>query len=203
MALQVLARNVFEPIQRFLHLSKSENQENQGKSGEEPTKGPGIDYFLDLLNLEHVPPMPEDPVKRADIEAVLKNGYVALENLLDEEEVKSLKEEVTRMTGDSPRLGRHMFEGSNTVRIYSLLNKSVLFFQPSVLSEKFSKLTKGNRTRKFDKCCLFDRVLSLNNYFLMKGYTISATSTIQINPGEKPQLFHHGAFKCYQKLDLQ
>lgn len=130
---------------------------------------PEIDYFLNLLNLEHLPPLPEDPVKRADIESVLKNGYVTLENLLTEEDVQSLREEVDRMTGENPRKGRHMFEGRNTIRIYSLLNKS----------------------RKFDKCCLFDRVLALNEYFLMKGYTISATSTIQIEPGEQPQLFHH------------
>ncbi|GAM43660.1 hypothetical protein TCE0_060f18649 [Talaromyces pinophilus] len=120
---------------------------------------PEIDYFLNLLNLEHLPPLPEDPVKRADVESVLQNGYVALDNLLTEEDVQSLREEVDRMTGENPRKGRHMFEGI--------------------------------RSRKFDKCCVFDRVLALNEYFLMKGYTISATSTIQINPGEKPQLFHH------------
>jgi hypothetical protein len=87
---------------------------------------PEIDYFLNLLNLEHLPPLPEDPVKRADIESVLQNGFVALDNLLTEEDIQSLREEVDRMTGENPRTGRHMFEGRDTVRIYSLLNKFVL-----------------------------------------------------------------------------
>lgn len=82
-----------------------------------------VDYFLNLLNFSHLPAFPEDPVKRADIEAVLKDGYVALENLLTEEDVEILKEEIVRMTGENPKLGRHMFEGTDTVRIYSLLNK--------------------------------------------------------------------------------
>lgn len=86
---------------------------------------PGKEYFLDLLNLEHLPPLPEDPVKRADVESVLQNGYVALDNLLTEEDVQSLREEIDRMTGENPRKGRHMFEGTNTIRIYSLLNKFV------------------------------------------------------------------------------
>lgn len=152
---------------------------------------PEIDYFLNLLNLEHLPPLPEDPVKRADVESVLQNGYVALDNLLTEEDVQSLREEVDRMTGENPRKGRHMFEGRETVRIYSLLNK---FVPATHLINKMQRAKYRPRSRKFDKCCVFDRVLALNEYFLMKGYTISATSTIQINPGEKPQLFHHGAF---------
>lgn len=86
---------------------------------------PEIDYFLNLLNLEHLPPLPEDPVKRADVESVLQNGYVALDNLLTEEDVQSLREEIDRMTGENPRKGRHMFEGRDTIRIYSLLNKFV------------------------------------------------------------------------------
>ncbi|KAL1966010.1 hypothetical protein VTN77DRAFT_4950 [Rasamsonia byssochlamydoides] len=109
--------------------------------------------------------MPDDPVKRADIEAVLKDGYVVMENLIPKDEVELLRQEITRLTGDKPKLGRHIFEGKNTIRIYS--------------------------TRLFDKYCLFDRVLALNDYFLMRGYRLSATSTIQINPGEKTQLWHH------------
>ncbi|KAH8688827.1 hypothetical protein BGW36DRAFT_309502 [Talaromyces proteolyticus] len=129
-----------------------------------------VDYFTGLTNRNHdAPPLPEDPVTRADIEAVLKDGFVVLDGLLTEEDIKSFREEIDHMTGEHPKFGRHMFEGRETIRIYSLLNK----------------------TRKFDKCCLFDRVLALNDYFLMKGYCLSATSSIQINPGEKPQMLHH------------
>ncbi|CRG83580.1 putative protein Mb3657 [Talaromyces islandicus] len=126
-----------------------------------------LDKLLGLIGATK--PLPEDPVKRADIETVLRDGYVVLDGLLDEEDVKELADEVDRMTGDDPKFGRKTFEGWATIRIYSLLNK----------------------TRKFDKCCLFDRVLSLNDYFMLEGYGLSATSSIQINPGEKAQLIHY------------
>jgi hypothetical protein len=81
------------------------------------------EHSLNPLNYAQLPVLPEDPVKRADIEAVLKDGYVALHNLLTEEDIEILKEDVVRMTGEKPKLGRHIFEGADTVRIYSLLNK--------------------------------------------------------------------------------
>jgi ectoine hydroxylase-related dioxygenase (phytanoyl-CoA dioxygenase family) len=65
--------------------------------------------------------------------------------------------------------GRNDFEGHNTNRIYSLLNKS----------------------RVFDKFTVIPRVLELNDYFLDSGYLISAFHTIVINPGEKAQSLHH------------
>jgi ectoine hydroxylase-related dioxygenase (phytanoyl-CoA dioxygenase family) len=65
--------------------------------------------------------------------------------------------------------GRNDFEGHNTNRIYSLLNKS----------------------RVFDKFTVIPRVLELNDYFLDPGYLISAFHTIVINPGEKAQSLHH------------
>ncbi|KAL2011438.1 hypothetical protein VTN00DRAFT_4156 [Thermoascus crustaceus] len=127
------------------------------------------EYFQKLVNFSHCPDLPDNEVNRADVEAVLKDGYVVMEKLIPMEEIEMLRDEIARMTGYSPKLGRHIFEGRDTVRIYSLLNK----------------------TRMFDKYCLMDRILALNDYFLMRGYGLSATSTIQINPGEKPQMFHH------------
>jgi ectoine hydroxylase-related dioxygenase (phytanoyl-CoA dioxygenase family) len=67
------------------------------------------------------------------------------------------------------RSGRNNFEGLNTNRIYSLLNKS----------------------RVFDKFVVIPRVLALNSYFLDEGYLLSAFHTISINPGEKAQSLHH------------
>jgi hypothetical protein len=85
-----------------------------------------LDKLLGLIGATK--PLPEDPVKRADIETVLKDGYVVLDGLLDEEDVKTLADEVDRMTGDDPKFGRKTFEGWATIRIYSLLNKCVSFF---------------------------------------------------------------------------
>lgn len=84
------------------------------------------EYFQKLVNFQHNPDLPEDPQTRADIEAVLKDGYVVMENFIPKEEVDAMNAEIDRMTGEDPKLGRHIFEGRNTVRIYSLLNKYVL-----------------------------------------------------------------------------
>jgi hypothetical protein len=65
--------------------------------------------------------------------------------------------------------GRNPFEGLNTNRIYSLLNK----------------------TRVFDKFLIIPRVLALNDYFLDEGYLLSALHSISINPGEQRQGLHH------------
>ena len=67
------------------------------------------------------------------------------------------------------RRGRNNFEGLNTNRIYSLINKS----------------------RVFDKFLIIPRVLALNDFFLDEGYLLSALHTISINPGEKAQALHH------------
>lgn len=83
------------------------------------------EYFQKLVNFSHCPDLPEDEVNRADVEAVLQDGYVVMENLIPMEEIENLRDEIARMTGDSPKLGRHIFEGRDTVRLYSLLNKSV------------------------------------------------------------------------------
>jgi hypothetical protein len=80
-------------------------------------------YFAALVNFAHNPELPEDPVKRADIEAVLRDGYVVMENMVPPEDIEAMREVMTRLTGDDPKMGRHIFEGHSTIRIYSLLNK--------------------------------------------------------------------------------
>lgn len=114
-------------------------------------------------------PLPTDPVTRADIEHVLEHGYVILPDCFTKSEAKEARDEITRLLGESPLVGRNTFEGLNTNRIYSLLNKS----------------------RVFDKFVMFPRVLALNDYFLDPGYLLSAFHTISINPGENAQRLHH------------
>ena len=67
--------------------------------------------------------LPSDPVARADIEHVLEHGYVILEDVFSKEKAESSKAEMRRMQGDAPVAGRNSFEGFDTNRIYSLLNK--------------------------------------------------------------------------------
>ncbi|KAF9895006.1 hypothetical protein FE257_004630 [Aspergillus nanangensis] len=115
-------------------------------------------------------PFPVDPTSRADVEHVLEHGYVILTNVFSKQEAEEAKLEMSRLQSARPKIGRNAFEGFDTNRIYSILNK----------------------TRVFDKYTTIPRVLALNDYFLDPGYNISAFHTIQINPGENRQALHHG-----------
>ncbi|KFY18171.1 hypothetical protein V492_00106 [Pseudogymnoascus sp. VKM F-4246] len=121
------------------------------------------------------PGLPKDPVAVADISHVETHGYVILPSIIPLEEVQAAKAEIVRLSGATPLKGRVPFEGLDTTRIYSLLNK----------------------TRVFDKLVVLPRVLALNDYFLDPGYQLTAFHTIQINPGEKPQALHHDDAFCH------
>jgi ectoine hydroxylase-related dioxygenase (phytanoyl-CoA dioxygenase family) len=114
-------------------------------------------------------PLPNDPDLRADVEKILEHGYVILEDCFSKEDALEAKTEMDRLTGKEPMHGRNRFEGFQTTRIYSLLNKS----------------------RVFDKFAILPRILALNDYFLEPGYNIMVYTTIQIMPGEKPQPLHY------------
>ncbi|EEH03287.1 phytanoyl-CoA dioxygenase [Histoplasma capsulatum G186AR] len=129
---------------------------------------PGLEMQLQALGMIKGN-LPTDPVDRANVEHCLRHGYVVLENCVTKEEVTVAKAEIDRLSGADPMKGRNTFEGLNTNRIYSLLNK----------------------TRVFDKFVILPRVLALNDYFLDTGYNITAFHTIQINPGEDAQGMHH------------
>lgn len=114
-------------------------------------------------------PLPTDSSLRADISHVLEHGYVILPNQFTAAEALEARNEISRLLGNTPLGGRNTFEGLATNRIYSLINKS----------------------RVFDKFTLLPRVLALNDYFLDKGYLLSAFHSISINPGEAAQPLHH------------
>ncbi|KFY92112.1 hypothetical protein V498_05151 [Pseudogymnoascus sp. VKM F-4517 (FW-2822)] len=118
---------------------------------------------------------PTDPVTLADITHVKTHGYVILPSILTRTEVDAAKTEIMRLSGAAPRKGRFAFEGLDTTRIYSLLNK----------------------TRVFDKLTILPRVVALNNHFLDPGYQLTSFHTIQINPGEQPQQLHHDDEYCH------
>ncbi|KIW29162.1 uncharacterized protein PV07_04998 [Cladophialophora immunda] len=122
-------------------------------------------------------PLPSDPAVRADVEHVLEHGYVIIPNCFSAAEAREARDEISRLLAkdsspegqQQPLVGRNSFEGLNTNRIYSLLNKS----------------------RVFDKFVILPRVLALNDFFLDQGYLLSAFHTISINPGEQAQALHH------------
>lgn len=114
-------------------------------------------------------PLPSDPSLAADVRHVLEHGYVILKDQFSKAKAEDTISEIDRLSGKDPEAGRNAFEGLKTNRIYSLLNKS----------------------RVFDDYVTLPRVLELNDYFLEPGFCLSAFHTIQINPGEKAQDFHH------------
>ncbi|KZL64232.1 phytanoyl- dioxygenase [Colletotrichum incanum] len=114
-------------------------------------------------------PLPEDPIIRRYVEAVLRNGYVIIPNAFTEAEAVETIAEIDRLHGKNPKAGSNFFDGYETNRILSLLGK----------------------TRVFDKFCLIPQVHALNNYFLDEDYLFYAMETIVINPGEKNQMLHH------------
>ena len=123
------------------------------------------------------PKLPKDNQSIEDIKFVEEHGYILFPSLLDPKLVQDALAEIDRLTSTSPDplTGRNPFEGTNTNRIYSLLNK----------------------TRVVDPFTIIPRILALNDYFLDEGYQITSFHTIQINPGEKGQLLHHDDAFCH------
>lgn len=120
-------------------------------------------------------PLPSNPQTLADIQHVLKCGYIILHNQFSPSDAAAARAEIARLSGSTPQNGRNPFEGLKTNRIYSLFNK----------------------TRFFDKYTILPRVLALNDYFLDPGFNISSFHTIVIKPGEKPQPLHFDDQFCH------
>lgn len=114
-------------------------------------------------------PLPSDPVTRANVEKVLRQGYVVIPNCFSSTEAREAKDEIIRLSGKNPRTGRNGFEGHNTNRIFALPNKS----------------------RVFDKFYICPQVLALNDYFLDPDYLLYVIQSIVINKGEGQQVVHH------------
>ena len=95
------------------------------------------------------------------------NGFVILENLIDQDLVTRIREEMSPWL-QKEKMGRNDFEGFSTERVYALLAKSPaiaeLIEHPAVLD-------------------LVDRLLPPN-------YLLSSALAINVHPGETAQSFH-------------
>jgi ectoine hydroxylase-related dioxygenase (phytanoyl-CoA dioxygenase family) len=101
----------------------------------------------------------------AELAAVERDGYVILENLLDDEECERIRAAVTPLLD---KTGRNTFEGDRTQRVYSVLNK----------------------TRACDRLVDHPRVSALLDRLFQPNYLLSQLQVININPGETAQLLH-------------
>ena len=104
-------------------------------------------------------------VADADLARVQRDGYVILPDLLSAGQLAGMKEAVAPLLD---RHGRNPFEGRDTQRVYSVLNK----------------------TRACDVIADHPRVLALLDRLLLPNYLLSMLQVINILPGEKAQMLH-------------
>ncbi|MGW4772945.1 phytanoyl-CoA dioxygenase family protein [Nocardia sp. NPDC004278] len=108
-----------------------------------------------------------DPaVVDADMRALDRDGYVVLPDLITPEECERIRVASTALLGP---FGRNTFEGKQTQRVYSLLEK----------------------TRVYDRLLDHPRVLALLDRLFLPNYLLSQLQVINILPGEQAQLLHH------------
>jgi ectoine hydroxylase-related dioxygenase (phytanoyl-CoA dioxygenase family) len=113
----------------------------------------------------------KDPESRSPraaeaIEAIRRDGYVILENVLSAPEVAALREALVPHFG--LHFGRTSFEGKKTERIYTLVAKG----------------------KPFEDLVEHPLVLEVCDAFLQPNYLLTVAQAIRIHPGEAPQGFH-------------
>lgn len=100
-----------------------------------------------------------------DFEVLMRDGYVVIENLIDEDKLNEIRAAIV------PQLsycGRNTFEGIKTQRIYSLLAK----------------------TRATDRLADHPRILGLMDKLFLPNFLLSLAQAINILPGQNAQLLH-------------
>jgi ectoine hydroxylase-related dioxygenase (phytanoyl-CoA dioxygenase family) len=102
----------------------------------------------------------------ADFDALMRDGYVIVPNLLTSSEVARIKGEAQTLLGST---GRNSFEGHATQRVYNVLAK----------------------TRGIDRAADHPRVMGLLDKLFLPNYLLSQTQIINILPGEAAQLLHY------------
>lgn len=93
-------------------------------------------------------------------------GFTVISDLMDEAALAAVREGLAPFMGS--HRGRNAFEGFSTERIYTLVARAKIF----------EDLTAD------------PRLLSLLDRFLQPGYLLTASQSIQINPGEAAQDLH-------------
>lgn len=105
------------------------------------------------------------PETEADHAALMRDGYVILEGLLDAKACEAIRIESRRLLGAT---GRNRFEGLKTQRVYNVLAK----------------------TRIFDDLIDHPRLLAILDHIFEPNYLLSQAQIININPGEDGQPLH-------------
>lgn len=105
-------------------------------------------------------------VIQSDLAALDRDGYLVIEQLISQQVRAYIAAAVSPLLGP---VGRNIFEGHHTQRVYSLLTK----------------------TRIVDHLAEHPRVLALLGRLLMPNYLLSQLQAIQIGPEETAQFLHY------------
>ncbi|WP_119422424.1 phytanoyl-CoA dioxygenase family protein [Desertibaculum subflavum] len=108
---------------------------------------------------------PALPETADDLAALNRDGYVILEDLIDQARCDAIRAETARLLKGG---GRNSFEGFNTQRVYNVLAK----------------------TRLLDDLIDHPRVLALLDRLFEPNYLLSQAQLINIRPGEAAQRLH-------------
>lgn len=95
------------------------------------------------------------------------DGYIVLEGLLSDAELREIRVELARLLDQGPS-GRNDFEGKRTRRVYTLVG----------------------RGRVFERLVEHPAILAIADALLMPNYLLTASQAIAIAPGETPQPAH-------------
>jgi ectoine hydroxylase-related dioxygenase (phytanoyl-CoA dioxygenase family) len=102
-----------------------------------------------------------------DVASLKEDGYVVLENVLEDAAISELKAALEPYERDRP-LGRNTFEGEQTCRVYSLAGKGQAFLR---LAEH-------------------PRVVEILDRMLLPNWLLSTMQSIRLHPGETRQPWH-------------
>jgi hypothetical protein len=105
------------------------------------------------------------PETEADHAALMRDGYVIIERLLDAKTCEAIRAESCRLLGAT---GRNRFEGLKTQRVYNVLAK----------------------TRIFDDLIDHPRLLAVIDHIFEPNYLLSQAQIINIQAGEDAQPLH-------------
>jgi hypothetical protein len=101
----------------------------------------------------------------ADYTLLMRDGYVIIENLLDQSQIDLIRSEVSRLLG---KKGRNNFEGLLTQRVYGVLSK----------------------TTCIDRLVDHPRILGLVDRVHQENFLLSQAQIINILPNEDAQMLH-------------
>ena len=106
------------------------------------------------------------PETDADLAALMRDGYVIIERLIDAATCAAMRDESLSLLDTT---GRNSFEGLKTQRVYNILAK----------------------TRIFDDLIDHPRLLAVLDRIFEPNYLLSQAQIINILPGEQGQPLHH------------